>query len=108
MDGRKISIDARKGFTKEFILKNEDGKEVSKILIGVTTDNYNNPILHITPFDEAEGTSMFENPNTLEYDLIRFCEDVAIGYLSESSESVFEICKSLRRTADILEYKYIK
>ena len=106
---RKIAIDSRKGCTKEFILKDEEGKELSKIQLATTSDNYNNPILHITAVDEERGQEIFENPYTLEYDLVQFCEDVAVGYLEGSFEKpkgVYEICKSLRRIADVLEYKY--
>lgn len=104
---RKISIDPNKGFTRKFILEDEDGNEMHQIEIGATTDEYNNPTLHIAPVTQDD--EIFENYRRLQYSLMQFCEDAAIGYLEggpDRVEGIYQICKSLRRTADVLEYKY--
>lgn len=100
---RKISLIGK--MTRKFDFKN--GLQIE---LALSVDKYNNPILHILPVSE-EGEEIYDNPETLQYELISFVEDVAVGYLEGSyaaPDDVFEMCKSLRRTADILEYKYKK
>lgn len=105
---KKIAISVRNEFTRKFMLKNEDGEDVQEIELGVTVDKYNNPTLHIAPVHEED--EIFLSDYTLEYDLFNFCHDAATGYLgiddNDKKLHVDEICRSLRRTAEVLEYKY--
>ena len=107
MRDRKIGIGAHNGFTKKFMFRDEEGNDMHEIELGVTVDNYNNPVLHIAPITEED--EIFENGHRLQYYLIKFCEDAAVGYLeggADRIEGIHEICRSLRRTAEVLEYKY--
>ena len=107
MRNRKIGIGAHEGFTRKFMLRDEEGSDMQEIELGVTVDEYNNPVLHIAPITKDD--EMFDNCHRLQYDLIKFCEDAAVGYLeggADRIEGVHEICRSLRRAAEVLEYKY--
>ena len=104
----KIGKDIRIGpnrFSETFQLRHGDGREAGRIIIGITCDDYHNPMVHISPVDEENGTEIFENKNTLQYNLLQICEDAGLEYL-EGKRGVIQICKSLRRVADILECKY--